>query len=56
MEECNVSINTTEEAIKELIKASIIIPTVVKGVYWINPRFFFKGSRIEKYKDYLTED
>jgi len=33
----------------ELVRMMIICPTVVRGVYWINPRYFFAGSRVKKY-------
>lgn len=50
MEECDISSTTTyQNTIKDLQKFGVICPTVVKDVYWINPLFFFNGSRIEKY-------
>jgi hypothetical protein len=50
MEEHNVrSVNTVKGAIKELVQVGILSPTVKKGVYWINPRLFFHGSRVNKY-------
>ena len=33
----------------ELIRCNIICSTVVRGVYWINPSYFFAGSRTKKY-------
>ncbi len=50
MEECDISSSTTyQNTVKDLHKFGVICPTVVKDVYWINPLFFFNGSRIEKY-------
>ena len=50
MEENNVnSINTYKAGIVELSRYLIIYPTLIKGVYWINPRLFFAGSRVNKY-------
>ena len=43
------SINTYKTAIKELHRYLFICPSVIKGVYWINPRLFFAGSRVNKY-------
>jgi hypothetical protein len=43
------SINTYKESIRELTVNLVIIESTIKGVFWINPRFFFAGSRIKKY-------
>ena len=43
------SINTYKSALKELIRYGIIQYTVITDVFWINPEFFFKGSRIETF-------
>ena len=53
MKENNISsINTYKEALKYLIRYAIIAPVYgVEGVYWINPRYFFAGSRVNKYPD-----
>lgn len=40
--------------VKALMDASIITPTSVDNVYWINPIFFFKGDRIKMYPDNLA--
>lgn len=46
------SVNTYKEAIKGLSDNSYIYPHYsLRDVYWINPHFFFKGSRITKYPD-----
>lgn len=50
MEENNVnSINTYKDGLKELCRYLVIYPTLIKGVYWINPKLFFAGSRVKKY-------
>lgn len=49
MEESGTSLNTTKAAIEDLIKAGVITKTIIKDVYWINPKFFFKGDRVKKY-------
>jgi hypothetical protein len=51
--ELNVSYNTLKGAITDLIKEVIIVESAIKGVYWINPLFFFNGSRLDKYKQYI---
>lgn len=40
----------------ELIRYKIICPTVVRGVYWINPAYFFAGSRSKKYPSRVRMD
>lgn len=46
------SINTFKEAIKGLYDNLYIYPHAsLRDTYWINPHFFFKGSRILKYPD-----
>lgn len=54
-EESSVSYKTYKKAVGELHKFALISPTTYKDVYWINPQFFFKGNRIEKYKDKVFE-
>jgi hypothetical protein len=50
MEENNVtSINTYKEALADLIKKKYLGITLIKDVYWINPKYFFKGDRVKKY-------
>ena len=54
MEENNLSsINTYKESIIDLTVPNIICPTIYPDVYWINPRYFFSGNRMTKYKDHL---
>lgn len=54
MEENFVSLNTYKKAVQELHRYALIAPSTVKDVWWINPRFFFKGSRIDKYPDKIN--
>jgi hypothetical protein len=50
MKEGNVtSINTYKSALVELIKAGYLLSSVIKDVYWINPRYFFNGNRVNKF-------
>lgn len=50
MKEMNISsMNTYKDALNELIRYGHLTETITKGVYWINPEFFFKGNRITKY-------
>lgn len=50
MKERNVkAYNTYKDAVRELVANSILQMTIYQGVYWINPVFFFNGSRINKY-------
>jgi hypothetical protein len=52
MEECGIkAYNTYRDAVRELHGKSFIQPTTVGGVYFINPHFFFNGSRIAKFPD-----
>ena len=55
MEESKTSLNTFKKSVEELIKESIISSTIYRDIYWINPLFFFNGSRYEKYKDHVVE-
>ncbi len=50
MEENSVSsINTYKKAIAELARLTFVCASIVKDVYWINPKLMFSGSRINKY-------
>lgn len=50
MEECSVSLNTYKKALEEMIRYGLLVPTgLYDNTYWINPDFFFKGSRVNKY-------
>lgn len=44
--------NTFKDAVKGLYEALYIYPhPEFRDTFWINPHFFFKGSRIMKYKN-----
>jgi hypothetical protein len=50
------SSNTYKEAVRVLCENLYMYPHANPGlrdVYWINPRFIFKGSRLHKYPDNL---
>jgi len=50
MKESNIkSINTYKQAISELERYCFVSHSLVKGVYFINPAFIFRGSRINRY-------
>lgn len=55
LKETLTSLNTFKKALTELHRYSLITPTTIKDVYWINPEYFFKGSRITKYSKNLKE-
>jgi hypothetical protein len=56
MEAHNVgSINTFKKGMVNLIEKKFICASSVKDVYWINPKFFFCGSRANKYPDLVEE-
>ena len=43
------SINTVKDGVKELIRYQFIEKSNMKGVYWFNPLYFFRGDRLKKY-------
>lgn len=45
------SIKTFRASINDLKWNGFIRETAVRDVYWINPSFFFKGSRLNKWPD-----
>lgn len=49
------SVNTYKSGLEELIRYTLICESSIRGVYWINPRFIFCGSRINKYKVNVEE-
>ena len=50
MEETGITAsNTVVSSLKILHAQNIIIPTIYKDVYWLNPAYFFKGDRVSKY-------
>lgn len=46
---------TYKKCLQELVSKVFITPTLCEDVFWINPVFFFNGSRIEKYKHKIVE-
>jgi hypothetical protein len=55
MREANITAhNTYKNAINELIKNRFIIASVIQHVYWINPEYFFNGSRIPVFPDNIV--
>ena len=55
LKELNISKNTYSAAIKDLIKDSVISQSPVKDVYWVNPLFFFNGSRAKLYPEKILK-
>ena len=56
MKENNVkSIKTVNLAIEELQKNKVIAKSNIKDVYFINPVYFFLGSRVKSYPDNVIE-
>jgi hypothetical protein len=56
MEENSVaSINTYKKAIAELARLTFVCASIVKDVYWVNPRLMFSGSRINKYPSHIED-
>lgn len=49
------SVNTYKSAFATLVRSNILALTVEKNVFWINPEYFFCGSRINKYPDRVVE-
>jgi hypothetical protein len=49
MKETSTSDNTYRKAIDNLERYGFLDKTPVKDTYWINPEFFFKGDRKNKY-------
>lgn len=43
------SVNTFKGAIKGVVNRYIIPHETIKGVYWVNPMYLFKGDRISKF-------
>lgn len=49
------SLNTYKSGLSELRKFGIMANIEGhKGIYWINPKYFFAGSRVEHFKDYVV--
>lgn len=51
MKETSTTINTYKKAIDNLERYGFLNSTSVKDTYWINPEFFFRGDRKNKYPD-----
>lgn len=51
LEEVKVSRKTYRRAVLDLIAASIIAPTSITNVFYINPAMFFNGNRIKKFPE-----
>ncbi|HEY4323615.1 MAG TPA: hypothetical protein VGN20_06505 [Mucilaginibacter sp.] len=52
MDESGVkALNTYRMALKELIVRGLIVKTVVSGVIFLNPHFFYNGNRIKSFPD-----
>jgi hypothetical protein len=49
------SINTYKKAMSELVRYGFIQLSLVGDVFWINPRLFFAGSRVNKYPNNVVE-
>jgi hypothetical protein len=48
-------ITTYRKCLQDLTIHMFVTPTLCEDVFWINPVFFFNGSRIEKYKHKIVE-
>lgn len=45
------SLNTYKTALNAVIMAGFIAPTVASDVYWINPAYFYNGSRLRSFPE-----
>ena len=52
-QESKTSDNTYRAAIEELVNNLVLAPSLVRNVYWINPRLFFSGNRVNKYPNHV---
>jgi hypothetical protein len=43
------AIGEYKKALEELVRYALLAQTVIQGVYWFNPDFFFRGDRLKKY-------
>lgn len=46
--------NTYKNALRELLMADFIQATVIQNAYWINPHYFFNGSRANAFPDKIV--
>lgn len=51
-----VSRSTFYSGIRELKKANFLAPAIVKGMYWINCDYVFRGNRLTLVNQYILED
>ncbi len=51
MDETGVSYNTYKNSVKELQDQGFLLKTSYTDVFWVNPHYFFRGNRVEFYKD-----
>jgi hypothetical protein len=49
------SILTIRKGIKELCRTGIIAYAGLRGVYYINPSHFFRGSRVSMYPSHVNK-
>ena len=49
------SVNTYKSAYKSLVQFGFLALTIKRDVFWINPEYFFCGSRVGKYPDKVVE-
>lgn len=49
MKENKTSLNTYKAGLMEVLKSGILYQTLVNGVYWINPNYFWRGSRVNTF-------
>lgn len=49
MKDIDCSAMTVREGIKDLVRAGLVSPTSENNIIWVNPSYFFRGSRINKY-------
>lgn len=56
MKESGISaVNTFKGALKDLIRNGVLATTIETDTYWINPFYFFKGNRVNKFKQNVIE-
>jgi len=49
------AVNTYRDALNNLIKNNVIQKTIKNTVFWFNPRYFYKGDRVAKFKKQVKE-
>jgi hypothetical protein len=48
--ECGISDSAFRRGLAQLVSLSILVRSVRKNVYWVNPMILFRGDRIEHFK------